>query len=269
MAFAGDEIGQVDNWGQVETQESEDDEAHPEKWTEQCTKHPGHTSYIDVDKLSLNDLPINHRHELFLNLVKVAAFLTFKIIVNKTSLNRPEFWPDSKKPYPFQKNAIVDKLRCASGRVWGILKYVDGIKDGEKQCSSFPTCPCKKCRLSETPRTTWWKITARTAAHVIYDDSEAEHACCTMFYDRSDSEVVELDNITVPYVNVEFDTAKLTLYTCDPEIAERLTQQLKNFNDIWDKMCELNSDAVSGVDKCVFVISHPHGMTKKLVLVSG
>ncbi|KAI8773581.1 hypothetical protein BgiBS90_025999 [Biomphalaria glabrata] len=265
MAKQDNESDPFDVYGDHETQESVDDEAHVDLWTHQCTKNAGHLNYVDIDKLTLEDLPAAHRNDLFMNFVNSAAKLTIKIVVKMTSPNRPEFWPNSNKPFPSYKIRSRTNLRVGSGRIWRVTKYVDGIKgDGRKHCRAYTTCPCKKCRVSKTPSNTWWEITVRTAAHVVYDEIEAEHASCTLFYDEKDSTVLTLDEITVPYINLDLDFARLTCYTCDPEVAGRLTQLQENFNALWGKMCELNTEGVSDEDKCVFVISHPHGTPKKI-----
>lgn len=71
------------------------------------------------------------------------------------------------------------------------LRIGSGIVTEVKQ-ANYNSCPCDKCQHSNTPSKDWWRITVRTAAHVVFDDIEASHAAVKLFYDKEPSSTIFL-----------------------------------------------------------------------------
>uniref|UniRef100_A0A2C9LWS0 Uncharacterized protein n=1 Tax=Biomphalaria glabrata TaxID=6526 RepID=A0A2C9LWS0_BIOGL len=106
-------------YGNHETQEFEE-EADLHRHYANCTKNPGHKEFINIDKFTLNHLPANHRDQDLYDLIKAMAGLTVRVNLEKTSPNRPEFWPNTTKPYPFFKGS-----RSGTGMAWDVIKKID------------------------------------------------------------------------------------------------------------------------------------------------
>ncbi|XP_055898229.1 uncharacterized protein LOC129928327 isoform X2 [Biomphalaria glabrata] len=106
-------------YGNHETQEFKE-EADLHRHYANCTKNPGHKEFINIDKFTLNHLPANHRDQDLYDLIKAMAGLTVRVNLEKTSPNRPEFWPNTTKPYPFFKGS-----RSGTGMIWNVEKRID------------------------------------------------------------------------------------------------------------------------------------------------
>ncbi|XP_055898259.1 uncharacterized protein LOC129928328 [Biomphalaria glabrata] len=180
----------MDNYGAHEAQVSEGGEADLHRHLADCTKNPGHRSFIPVDTFTLDYLPESQRDLDLCELIKCVADLTVRVSVRMTSPGRPKFWPDSTLPYPCS-NKNGGHLRTGSGKIRQVLKY------------EHTACRCDKCKQSEKLSDVWWVIGIQTATHVVYDDVEAETSNIRLFYDKKSSPLFVLDNVRVWSISVE------------------------------------------------------------------
>ncbi|KAH9488126.1 Phospholipase A and acyltransferase 3 [Bulinus truncatus] len=250
--------------GDHETQVSKGGESNLHKHLNGCKKNPGHRQFIPVDRFTINHLPEGHRDNDLYDLIKVTADLTVRVGVKMTSPRRPEFWPDTKFSYPFYNMRGKTNLRCGSGMVSGMVeKFTDGVTNiyGRKHRSKYTTCWCKQCKHSDTASHVWWEFNVYTATGILFDDTEASHTSLRWFYDRKDSPVVSVDQVSVYDVNIERDTCKLRCVTCDKNLGDKLNMLWEDYEDIsrrvFDKYLETRD-----VDKLNFIASHPHGCSK-------
>ncbi|KAK6979938.1 hypothetical protein BgiMline_020935 [Biomphalaria glabrata] len=260
--------------GDHETQESIGGEADLHKHRGECSKNPGHTKFIPVDTFTIQNLPEGHRNYLLYKYIKAIAELTVRVSVQKVSPNRPEVWPKTNDPYPFYNNK-TRLLRTGSGMVGYVKKstsnvgYVkkftsNGLKKENRQKTKYSKCWCKKCECSESPSGVWWEFDTVTAAHVVFDEIEANHTSLRLFYDTADSSLFLIDKVIVVDVNVEYDRCILKCVTCDQRLGEDLEKNWKHYaNDVWRKV-KSNYYKSRDVDKLTFIVSHPHGCSKQV-----
>ncbi|XP_055866807.1 uncharacterized protein LOC106060062 isoform X2 [Biomphalaria glabrata] len=250
--------------GDHETQESEAGEADLHKYLVGCKKNPGHRHFILVDTFTLKHLPEGLQDKDLYKYIKVTADLTVRVDVRRTSPERPKFWPETIKPYPFYNMSERRNLRTGSGTVWRVNMFQDGFKQDEDYGdTAYTKCWCRKCEDSDSPSNVWWEFEVTTAAHVVFDDIEANHTTLTMFYDRDGSPVVSVDKVSARYVNIEDDLCGLKCVTCDKTLGINMLKLWKHYKNVWRKICNKYRDSRSQ-HKLNFIVSHPHGCSKQV-----
>ncbi|KAH9488128.1 hypothetical protein Btru_064966 [Bulinus truncatus] len=229
-----------------------------------CRKSPCHEKFIPVDTFNLNHLPDGHRdHDLY-ELIKATADLTVIVAVTKVSPNRPELWFDKKEPYPFYKNKDSEIRRQGSGKINRVEKFTCGYdKDGYRHLKQYTECWCKKCQNSELASPMWWEFNVVTATHVVFDDIEANHTSLRLFYDRDDSPLVSVDQITVDSANIKNDWCRLRCVTCDKNLGDKLFMLCQHCHTLQHKVYHKYRHS-RDVDKVSFIVSHPHGCSKQV-----
>nr|KAI8729236.1 hypothetical protein BgiMline_031935 [Biomphalaria glabrata] len=258
--------------GQHETEVFEGEESEIPKRYNSCPKNPGHKHFIPITQFKMTDLPRGYRDIELFEFIKATADRTVRIKVQKVSPNRPKFWPNSKDEYPFCNAQDDACMRMGTGEI-KVYKFIDGcgyngrgrnynFLSGDRYEREYKTCPCEKCKQSDRPKNTWWEIFIHTAAHVVFDDSEASHTTLLLFYDEHDSSScqVNLGNVSVESVNVEKDKSKLKCVTCDEKLGNRLYELMRHFCELWKKV----KDKYKKKSKFTFIVSHPHGCTKQV-----
>ncbi|KAI8771466.1 hypothetical protein BgiBS90_028185 [Biomphalaria glabrata] len=256
--------------GKHETQISESGESDLHKHLANCKKNPGHTQFIPFTHFTITDLPEDSRDVDLYELIKATADLTVRIGVNKVSPDRPEFWPNTQFNYPFYEIRGSNILRTGSGLIT-VYKFVDGsgydghesnyhVLTGKKLERNYKTCPCDKCQQSEKPSKIWWEILIHTATHVVFDDTEASHTTCRLFYDDKDSPVVILDKVSVDYVNIERDKCRLKYVVCDKTLGDKLYNMVK----LWCELLKKVWKKYINRSELMFIVSHPHGCFKQV-----
>nr|KAI8756581.1 hypothetical protein BgiMline_010096 [Biomphalaria glabrata] len=169
-----------------------------------CLKNPGYSHFIPVDTFTLKHLPEENNYEYDLyEYIKVTADLTVRVDAKATSQHRPEFWPETTKPYPFynmsdrgtmRTGSQRRNLRTGSGKVCGVIKYHGRVThDEDYRRIQHLKCWCKKCEDSDSPSNVWWEFDVDTATHVVFDDIEASQTTLRLFYDRYNSLEVIVD----------------------------------------------------------------------------
>uniref|UniRef100_A0A2C9LEF2 Uncharacterized protein n=1 Tax=Biomphalaria glabrata TaxID=6526 RepID=A0A2C9LEF2_BIOGL len=248
--------------GEHETQMSEGGEAELHKCLVLCKKNPGHTQFVPVESFSIEHLPRSHRDEHLYEVIKYVADLTVRIDVKMTSPGRPEFWPDTKVPYPFYQVRGSEMLRLGSGRVYEVTKCTD-VVGGDGEAVGDRACCCHRCQSSNSPSKVWWNVEVLTAAHVVFDKLEAGHTSCRLFYDTKDSPLYILDMVKIEEVSLDRDWCKLNCVTCDTEIIDKLIRTRTHLSDNW--RCVYDKFKTSrDEDRLAFMVSHPHGCPKQI-----
>ncbi|KAI8779019.1 hypothetical protein BgiBS90_020001, partial [Biomphalaria glabrata] len=239
-----------------------------EKFTS-CTKNPDHALFIPVTAFTIEHLPQHYRDNDLFELIKVVAELTVRIAVSKVSPNRPEFWPDTKKEYPFYKDKGQTFLRTGTGEI-DLFMYKDGHGfhptgssynsfTGTSYEAPYKTCPCEKCQQSDKPSNVWLEIQIHTAAHVVFDEIEAQHTSCRLFLDDHASPKVTFEKVDLEGVDFQRDKCYLKYITCDKTIGKRLHEAAGKKDLLWSQVLDK-----FGADKLTFIVSHPHGFAKQV-----
>ena len=106
-------------------------------------------------------------------------------------------------------------------------------------------------------------ICVDTAAHVVFDDIEARHTSCRLFFDDQDSPLVTLDKVSVVGVNIERDSCVLKYETCDVTLGDKLYKMAAHWDDLCNKVNK-KYKMRRFTDKLNFIVSHPHGCPKQV-----
>uniref|UniRef100_A0A2C9LNL4 Uncharacterized protein n=1 Tax=Biomphalaria glabrata TaxID=6526 RepID=A0A2C9LNL4_BIOGL len=186
------------------------------------------------------------------------------------SPHRPKFWPNSNVPYPSYELKKKESLRYGSGEVYNVIKFLDGIGQdvrGHKFFRQYSNCVCPKCSLvhshghSGASSSVWWEIIIRTATHVVFDDIEAEHTKCKLYYDEQNHPGTILENFSVYDQTIETDSFLLKLVVCEGDLGDELFAKRKHCRELWSKVCTKYRNSET---KLCFIVSHPHGCPKQV-----
>ncbi|KAI8750775.1 hypothetical protein BgiBS90_032380 [Biomphalaria glabrata] len=247
-------------------------EADLHKHLKDCQKNPGHRQFIPIKSFNIQHLPEDHRDTDLYDLINAVAELTVRVSVVMISPNRPEFFLNTNSPYPFYGMGGNANTRSGSG-VITIYKYECGCGhnvQGKRQNPvteriyerEYKSCPCEQCQHSDKPSNVWWEIYVGTAAHVVFDDIEARHTTCRLFYDERTSPLVRLDKFTLDYVDVERDRCRLMSVVCDSSLGDRLFQTAVHRDTLRQKLDAKYKNRDNGTFS--FIVSHPHGCPKQV-----
>ncbi|XP_059153048.1 uncharacterized protein LOC131938842 [Physella acuta] len=223
-------------------------------------KNPGHKKFVPVNQLSLEHFPSGYHDNDVYDLTKALADLTVRIAVKLTSPDRPEFVPDTKDLYPCYNTRGQNSLRTGTGRVWYVTKYTEGM---DQTLRTYRTCPCPECDHSDTRSKVWWEVDVVTARHVVFDSREARQSSCRLWFDDDKSPVVKIYGWKVGGSNTEGDSCWLYCVTHDVDVADKLEEMVRRFDDLWDKV-EDKYKSRRDVDKLTIILSHPHGCSKQV-----
>lgn len=231
-----------------------------------CEKNPGHKNFIPVHSFTLHHLPAIYRDEYLHNMILALSDITVRVDVRYTSLDRPDTYPNSDRPYPFAGYRGSDMMRTGTGWLIRVNTYPVWENTG--------TCPCPLCKLSDTPQPKWAEICIRTAAHVVFDDAEGAHTTCHFFYDSSDTDlhqVLAFQETICVQSNIEGDWCDLTYVTHDLKLAKKLADLLniylrKHFTiaALFPRNYILPGYKNDTEHNLAVIISHPHGCSKQI-----
>ncbi|XP_055898887.1 uncharacterized protein LOC129928446 [Biomphalaria glabrata] len=238
-------------------------EAHLQKHVSTCKKNPGHTSFTPILLFSLEHLPESHQDLNVYNLIKAQSDLTVRVHVDMISPHRPTFWPGTDKSYPGH-NTRGEATNSLTGS--GVISAVVQFTDTFYTYIDTPwkmQCWCSSCEVSGSPSNVWWEFEVLTAAHVVFDQHEAEHTVLRLFYDAEDSPKVTVDKVKVQVVNIRRDFCKLKGITCDQNLAEKLMHHWENFLYFWEKVNKKYKRS-RDIFRLTIIVSHPHGCSKQV-----
>ncbi|XP_059147595.1 uncharacterized protein LOC131935251 [Physella acuta] len=194
-----------------------------------CNKNPDHRDFIQVQRLTLNQLPAQDTQ--LLKLVKNLAALTVKVQV------------------------LFDTDKYGTGFVNSVDIYND--VDDDK-------CPCPACCETAAPSTSWAIFYIITSTQLVSGDSEARHTTCFVNHDGSHN-IKELIGLKTSITSKKRDRCVMVCYSHDIQLAYTLKFKLRNYSRLCKKMYKkYNTDET--VNKTVLMISHPHGASKHLTL---
>lgn len=231
-----------------------------------CKKNPGHVKFIPVDRFDVHDLPLEYRDIELVEFVKVMSDLTVRVSVKYGSDRRPKTWPDCDIPYPHYSGSCRKSMRFGTGWVMDVHKH-------DKLCT------CWQCCLPSSPSRPYAVISLRTAAHVVFDETEGEHTTCHLFFDRGGtpercSGVVTLKGMSSVESDIKCDYSLMKNVTYDMDLSDRLKEMIKKYESFrnkwslsWEKGTSPNLDSVHNLkEQLVAIVSHPHGCSKQVTV---
>ncbi|CAG5135380.1 unnamed protein product [Candidula unifasciata] len=238
-----------------------------------CQKNPGHPNFFPAEGFSSSTLPPLYRTEEVMKFIKILSDITVRVTVKYVSKNRPETVPGTAISYPWSSDKGSNLMRVGSGSV----TEVDIFKNDRL----YPTCDCKDCKGSSTPRTEFANIYIDTAAHLVYDEQEAEHTTCDLFFESGEipafgRRAVTLSGTKEGSRDTKRDWCRLIHVTHDLNLAEtidammnvydkclRAMEEFDYFNPMESGKQNGRKDA-RGEIPLHLVVSHPHGAAKQI-----
>ncbi|CAL1532223.1 unnamed protein product [Lymnaea stagnalis] len=246
--------------GTIETQLFEKGGPNIEQRVCYCKKNPNHKQFIAVSEFSINHLPKGYYDNDLVEFIKATADLTVKVEAKVTSEKRPEYRQNTKGDNPAD-----DMRRNITTRVGtGMLCDVENYTEGEIMAFKKGCCKCPKCQRSANNSKVWGVVRMILSTDVVFDEIEARHTKCRLFYDKPDSPVVTLDGWEVEEANPEKGWIALKCVTCDIDLLDKLDEIWKNWRyNLLDKV-NIKYKSSRDTDKLAFIVSHPHGYRKKI-----
>ncbi|BFZ24315.1 hypothetical protein BsWGS_27354 [Bradybaena similaris] len=257
-----------ENQGTWEAEYSYGGEADLHRHYASCTKNPGHKNFIPVDKFSIEDLPERYRDDDVMDYIRAVSDLTVRVTVKYVSDRRPETDGVSGKPFPGYFNRGQRRTTVGTGWVEYVLLHIRSFQE---------TCRCKDCLTSYEPQTEFGIIYIRTARHVVFDESEAAHTTCHLYFDTGRTPetcegVIALNGMSDYWGDGRTDSCKMYHYTHDLGLTDRLYQRCKQKIDLKIKICKKppykwNLKWIRpALDKqpLLLIVSHPHGCSKQI-----
>ena len=219
-----------------------------------CSKNPGHPSFIPAPQFSIDDLPVWYREKWVLERVKDVAAMTVRLRVGYVSTARPD-------GYCFSQFRGICVPHFGTGTVRNVFRLMTG------------QCPCPQCKNSPSPNRTWYEIMVHTAHHVVYNSEEARATKVDLFYDDEnadkDGRMKTIWGVQAVAAEGSTDFCVLTCATHDKTII----QQLNLTEDLTE--CDISAYHRNTVvmrkwcwayEQFCVIVSHPHGQPKKVTI---
>ncbi|GFN99980.1 hypothetical protein PoB_002648600 [Plakobranchus ocellatus] len=224
-----------------------------------CQKHPGHANFIPVSEFGLTHLPVQYRSQSIVDIVKIIAALTVKLVVRNNKTLRPEGFC----------YALRAEVHVGSGWVLDVFK-------GRYTCEGCPECrPSSPAEEEGTQKdkNNWYSIVLVTAKHVVYSPHEAEATEVQFFYDdknsRKDKSMKSVYGTLIVDSNSIQDWCVLTCRTHDVGLASVLKDYVeRSTNKVMeeskdDHICDSQGGTTPDEpDHFCVMVSHPHGQPK-------
>lgn len=219
-----------------------------------CSKNPGHTSFIPVNDFSLDHLPERCRKDHNLEYIFALSNLTVRLRVNYTSMERPD-------GYTFSQSRGLKIPHVGSG-------WVDTIRN-----HSNKNCPCPECVNSSSPYPQWFEIFVYTACHVVYNTEEANSTTVDFLFDdkewATNGMMWSVLGREVRMRNLNGDTCRFTCATHDIDLYLFLNKALHLtmcYTFTSDTRLHALLTEPSWFKMVVVIISHPHGRSKHITV---
>ncbi|XP_012945618.1 uncharacterized protein LOC101849580 isoform X1 [Aplysia californica] len=196
-----------------------------------CPKKSEHDHFIPVCEVGVEHLPVSARCSGILKLIKHVSKITVRLTICYTAEDRPK---------QFRCGGIKcgSYLRCGTG-------HVDTEHGSVNEVADY---------------TAGMNFVIRTAAHVVFNDKEAEKTTIDFFYDNDSdrSHVIRAKGVRVLRVNTVRDFCE---FLCKVEnkhdgakVMERLSKtETEYYNSSWPSPLNL-----------AICVSHPHGTAQKV-----
>ncbi|XP_055863108.1 uncharacterized protein LOC129922177 [Biomphalaria glabrata] len=214
-----------------------------------CTKNGDHDNFIAVKDFTLEHLPKEIRHKCVADYVLAESKITVKVLVKWISKNRPDTstWAGLRGK---------TSLRNASGKFVLDNPHSFQVKD----------CPIPHCHrkddLGPNHKIIEADLKIFTNKHVLYDEDELNRTEVDFFYDSKDKVGLVKEYATqLFYTKPSSDKTFFKVTIHDEELLHRLEQI---DNDKSAAFWNLPSQVLRKMSAFAIVISHPHGMPKKI-----
>lgn len=186
-----------------------------------CRKNPRHRGFLPLPLFSLHKLPDNCRTERHVAMVTTVARRAVKLVVCRTSQSRP------------QAMKMKGVRRCGSGYINAM--HVVGEHSSE-------------------PRL---ELCISTAAHVVFNEEEAQHTSVELFFDDDKDRhgVVIAKGKCLDVVNPRVD---LSCFIAEIPRSDLSEEQYANLRD------SMVIPDVRGLADMTFTVSHPRGVAKRV-----
>lgn len=172
--------------------------------------------------------------------IKLKSKETVRIFVPWTSLDRPD-------DLGFAEYKGTDFPRTGSGTAF--LFNMEKVED----CS---------CHEVPEPHKVSGTFKVMTAAHVVFDDKEAQKTEIEFFYDdeNSVSEVVKATGVRVSYIDVKNNMSVVECRTHDLTLFQHLSDARRQR----EHLIQESLRSLVSYEPMVVLISHPHGFSKRI-----
>ncbi|XP_059146001.1 uncharacterized protein LOC131933236 [Physella acuta] len=214
-----------------------------------CSQPSGHGQLVPVTSFTQDNLPADMID--LLDAILALAGITVKLTVKRTSPHRPEFFPDSRRPYPHHNRRGQRVILYGSGRV-------DSVSIHQRE-----PCPCTGCVQSGEPRVCWGEILVNTAAHCVFDTVEAQRTTCTFDFDSADSPAFDVAGLEARGVDVDGDRCLLRCVSHDVDKLAPLEARVQLFDRLASDVCE-RYKGCKDENRLAVIVSHPHGRYKRI-----
>lgn len=220
----------------------------------------GQTSCFPLEKFNMDYLPPLYRTDDIMKCIKLMSDLTVRVLVKHVSNERPETVPGTYIPYPWSSHKGSNMERIGTGWIdnAAVLDTAD--------------CCCKECKNSPKPKPKLAYINIVTAAHLVCDQLEAEHAICQLVIDSGDAADVDKEVVTLTImiyccVDTFHDTCRIMYATHNCDLVRSLEKTKIHFTEA---LYSLTQNAVKSTGQHVakhdnalhIMISHYLGYSK-------
>ncbi|XP_005110054.1 uncharacterized protein LOC101863302 isoform X2 [Aplysia californica] len=227
-----------------------------------CSKNPGHPRFLPVRRLTADSLPRDFRSPHLADIIRLKGEETVRLTVTWTSPDRPQ-------GFGYEELKGTTTIRRGSGTAFV-------MNMGKTQ-----RCPSTTCSRNLRPHQVSGVFKVVTAAHVVFDDTEAGNTTVDFFLDdeRETGNVVIAQGVKITSVDVENNRSVMECITHDLQLYDKL----QHFRERKDRLLSeiptkqsLPSTANAGADAVstglavstdnylTILISHPHGGTKHI-----
>ncbi|KAI8749332.1 hypothetical protein BgiMline_028655 [Biomphalaria glabrata] len=218
---------------------------------DKCPKngYNDHANFIAVKEFTLQHLPKEIRHKCVADYILAESKTTVRVLVKWTSKNRPD--TDACARCRGTRNT-----RTASGKF--VLDNPDSF-----QVKDCPIPHCHRIKnLGPNHKIIEADLKIFTNKHVLYDEDELNRTEVDFFYDSKDKVGLVKEYATqLFYTKPSSDKTFFKVTIHDEELLHRLEQI---DNDKSAAFWNLPSQVLRKMSAFAIVISHPHGMPKKI-----
>ncbi|XP_059157822.1 uncharacterized protein LOC131942114 [Physella acuta] len=204
-----------------------------------CSKNPGHTKFIPINDFKVKNLPEQFRTSENYDFIILLAQLTVRLSLNLVTGNRPD-------GYFLSQMRNKKASRTGTGQIQKVRMDPDTLK-----------CHCRECKTQTFKNS--WIISIQTAAHLIFDTTEAEDTRVDVFYDDEEKRenIKILYGLSIKNQNTENDTCILECVTHDQELGHQITELVDQFLKMEKQVSHSLSEKYDSAP-LNFIISHLH-----------
>lgn len=239
-----------------------------------CSKNPGHRSFVPIGHFNVNHLPPAYHDEELVECVRALSNLTVQVIVQHESESKNRLYPGSRNPLETTVGKPKDKT-LATGLVYKIHKYSSG------RVMKETSCPCKECKDSPSPKSDFAHVIVQTTSHVASDSLDNAQITSHLFFDKGPRPdacegVVTLKNVSRVETLGDSERCEITYISHDMHLAERLEKIIIAWQNLRGRLItkyltsrysQAMPSPLSGYipdneQPLVIIVAHPHGCSK-------